>query len=162
MIEIIRAKIEDISIIQNLSNTVWPATFKEILSAEQIKYMMEMMYSTDSLKKQMEEQHHQYVLAKEDTEYLGYLAIQHQQHYTKIHKIYVLPNLQGKGVGRKLIEYARDCAADNGYEYLTLNVNRYNKALDFYKHLGFAVDGVEDNDIGNGYLMEDYIMKMNL
>lgn len=163
MLDLILATADDIPTIQKMSDIVWPVTFEEILSPEQIKYMMEMMYSTESLEKQLEEGH-RYILAKEEERYLGYLSIQNykKKGYSKIHKIYVMPNMQGKGVGRNLVEYAKMLAIDLGSEYLTLNVNRYNKALGFYERLGFSVVDTEDIDIGNGYLMEDYVLKMRL
>lgn len=161
--KIIEAKEKHIPIIQGLSDVVWPITFADILSADQIKFMMEMMYSTEALREQMTDGH-RYALVQEGDIYLGYLSIQHfeQEFSTKIHKIYILPDQQGKGVGRQLIEYAKEQAKKNGSLYLTLNVNRYNKALYFYQHLGFAIAGKEDIDIGNGFLMEDYKLKMNI
>lgn len=161
--KIIEAEEKDIPIIQKLSDVVWPVTFADILSVDQIKFMMEMMYSTEALREQLADGH-RYALAKEGDVYLGYLSIQHfeSEFSTKIHKIYILPNQQGKGVGRLLIEYAKEQAKRNGSLYLTLNVNRYNKALHFYQHLGFAITGKEDIDIGNGFLMEDYKLKVNI
>lgn len=163
MIEIVKAEIRDIPIIQELSNIVWPVTFADILSKDQIKYMMNMMYSAESLTNQMQSGH-QYVLAKEGDKYLGYLSTQSfdDLNCAKVHKIYVLPDAQGKGVGKHLIEYAKQVALEKGFACLTLNVNRYNKTLDFYIHLGFSIAGTEDIDIGNGFLMEDYVLKMNL
>lgn len=164
MLEIVSTTVKDIPSIQKLSNIIWPVTFAEILSQEQIEYMMNMMYSTESLTKQMEEEQHNYVLIKEDNEYLGYLSYQlHiKSNYTKIHKIYVLPNLQGKGVGKALIDFAVKEARKYGDQFLTLNVNRYNKALGFYEHLGFSISKVENIEIGKGFLMEDYVMTMAL
>lgn len=163
MITVVRVTIKDIPIIQQLSNIVWPATFADILSSDQIKYMMEMMYSTKSLKQQIESGH-QYVLVKKDDEYLGYLSTQYftEENYTKIHKIYVLPNMQGKGVGKALINYAKKQAREDKSLSLRLNVNRYNKALQFYQHLGFSILYTEDIDIGNGFLMEDYVLGMDI
>lgn len=156
---------EHIFIIQSLSDQIWPATFGDILSTEQIAFMMEMMYSTASLQKQMRELGHHYLLVEDEGEYLGYLSYEHNyknKSITKIHKIYVLPSLQGKGLGRFFIDSVSSIAKDKGNEVLTLNVNRYNKALAFYKRLGFEIDGTEDIDIGQGFLMEDYMLSKKL
>lgn len=163
MIVVVKATVKDIPIIQQLSSIVWPVTFADILSVDQIKYMMEMMYSTESLKQQIESEH-RYVLAKENDEYLGYLSTQYfkEKNYTKIHKIYVLPNMQGKGVGKTLISYAKKQAQEDKSSSLRLNVNRYNMALQFYQHLGFSILYTEDIDIGNGFLMEDYVLGMDI
>lgn len=162
--KIIEASRDQIFIIKSLSDRIWPHTFKEILTGEQIAYMMDMMYSQTALEKQMQEGH-RYLLVEENGEYLGYLS--YQVNYkspgiTKVHKIYVLPSLQGKGVGRFFIDTVGEIAKKNGNTELSLNVNRFNKALDFYKKMGFEIMYSEDNDIGNGFLMEDYVMNKKL
>lgn len=163
--QIVEATTDHIYNIQVLSNVIWPATFSNILSQEQISYMMDMMYSTSSLEKQMNKLNHHYLLAEEDGEYLGYLS--YELNYkgtpiTKIHKIYVLPSIQGKGVGRLFIDAVSKLALKNNNTLLSLNVNRYNKAIDFYKRMGFDFFASENIDIGNGFLMEDYVMNKDL
>ncbi|NDV79532.1 GNAT family N-acetyltransferase [Dysgonomonas sp. 511] len=158
--EIIKAEKAHIQTIRTLADEVWPETFKELLSPEQIAYMIEMMYSELSLEKQMAEGH-QYLLAKKDGEYLGYVSYELNYKgtgYTKIHKIYVLPAGQGTGVGRLFIETVSGIAKENNNTGVSLNVNRYNKAINFYRRMGFEIAGSEDIDIGNNFLMEDYIM----
>lgn len=162
---IIEATEKHIHIIKSLSDIIWPSTFSDILSSEQISYMMEMMYSSDSLKKQMNELNHHYLIAEKDGEYLGFISYEEnykKSNITKIHKIYVLPSLHGAGVGRYLIDAVSKIAKNNHNNELTLNVNRYNKAIGFYKHMGFEVVTSEDIDIGNGFLMQDYIMNKAL
>lgn len=162
--KIIEASKDHIPAIQSLSDIIWPQTFREILTQEQIAYMMDMMYSKSALEKQLDDHHH-YLLVEDNGEYLGYLS--YELNYkvsdlTKIHKIYVLPSLHGKGVGRFLIESVGQIAQSKYNTELSLNVNRFNKAIDFYKKLGFEVMYSEDIDIGNGFLMEDYVMNKYL
>lgn len=161
----IEATKEHLFIIQALSDKIWPHTFQNILTEEQIGYMMDMMYSTSSLEKQMDELNHHYILAEDSGEYVGYTS--YELNYkgtttTKIHKIYILPSLQGKGIGRFLVETVEKTARQNKNNELSLNVNRFNKALDFYKRIGFEVVKSEDIDIGNGFLMEDFVLNKKL
>ena len=163
--QIVEATTDHIYNIQVLSNVIWPATFSNILSQEQISYMMDMMYSTSSLEKQINELNHHYLLAEEDGEYLGYLSYELNNigtPITKIHKIYVLPSIQGKGVGSLFIDVVSKIALKNNNTLLSLNVNRYNKAIDFYKRIGFDFFASENIDIGNGFLMEDFVMNKDL
>ena len=78
---------------------------------------------------------------------------------TRIHKIYILPESQGKGIGRLLIDEIQKLAQKNNSVLLSLNVNRFNKALSFYQKTGFEIVAEENIAIGNGYLMEDYKME---
>ena len=80
----------------------------------------------------------------------------------RIHKIYVKPNFQKKGVGRALLNHSIDIAFDLDQSSLHLNVNRFNDAVGFYKHLGFKTLKEENIDIGKGFLMEDFVMELNL
>lgn len=163
--KIVKASEDHIFIIQSLSDRVWPPTFEDILTKDQIAYMMDMMYSLPALQKQMGELNHHYLLAEEDGEYLGYVSYEtdyKDSDITKVHKIYVLPSTQGKGVGRFFIEAVAEIARENDNKALSLNVNRFNKAIDFYKRMGFEIVSSEDIDIGNGFLMEDYVMNKPL
>lgn len=160
MIRIENATIKDISIIQDIAYKTWPITFAEILSETQIKYMLNWMYSTESLQNQMENNNH-FILAKDDNEYLGFAAFEH--HYkntnsTRLHKIYLLPSSQGKGIGKKLISEVENRTKWVNDITLELNVNRFNQAIDFYKWIGFEIIKQEDIAIGEGFLMEDYVM----
>ncbi|MFD2827959.1 GNAT family N-acetyltransferase [Leeuwenhoekiella polynyae] len=157
---------EDWSLLKQLVDEVWPATFKDILSEAQISYMMEMMYSITSLKKQTGTGSVFYLLYDSEVA-VGYLAI--IPHYsderlnaeatlTKVDKIYVLPKTQGAGAGRFLMDFAFAEAKKAGDGGVMLNVNRGNNAVSFYEYYGFKNSYSADFDIGNGYLMEDYIM----
>ena len=162
---LIAATKEHIPAIQCLSDEVWPVTFKDILSSAQIRYMMDMMYSTKALKEQIYKLNHKYLLAHDGDSYVGYLS--YEPHYknnlwTKIHKIYVLPSSQGKGVGRFFLDGVVHIAVQNGDTELSLNVNRNNRAIRFYEKMGFEIVGKEDIDIGNGFLMEDFVMNKKL
>ena len=81
---------------------------------------------------------------------------------TKIHKIYLLPETQGKGIGKSVIESIGKLAVENNSSSLFLNVNRFNKALHFYEKTGFKIIDEVDIEIGNDYLMEDYVMEKRL
>lgn len=165
MIKITQAETANILDIQEIANTTWPQAFKDILSPDQIQYMMKMMYSTKSLTHQMQQYGHQFIIAKEDSRNLGYASFEvnyENLNKTKIHKIYILPDLQGKGLGKSIINSVMEMAKINKNHLLTLNVNRDNKAVKFYEYLGFSVVGKVDIPIGNGFIMEDFIMEKSI
>lgn len=167
MITITQATEQDLPLIRDIAFQTWPTTFGEILSPAQISYMLEMMYSLDALNTQINEKKHVFLIAKntDNAEYLGYVSYELDytgQPLTKIHKIYLLPASQGKGVGRLFIDKVADVALLHKNTRLGLNVNRYNKAIQFYERMGFSVVGHEDIDIGDGFLMEDYVMEKPL
>lgn len=164
MITISQASIQDIPKIQEIAQNTWPETYGAILSKAQFDYMMNMMYSDDALQQQFENKHLFY-LAFENDSCLGFASCENNyltNKQTRIHKIYILPTAQGKGVGKMLIEKVKELAKESQSVAISLNVNRYNKALGFYKKTGFELIGEEDVEIGNGYLMEDYILELKI
>ncbi len=165
MIEIVKASKSDFSTIQSIAHRTWPVTFGDILSKEQITYMLDWLYSVESLTGQVEERGHVFLLANEDGENVGFTAYElnyQNARKTKIHKIYILPDHQGKGIGRMLIDRVAKESQPYGIHTLSLNVNRYNPAIGMYKNLGFQIVREEDIDIGSGYFMNDYVMEKEL
>ena len=80
-----------------------------------------------------------------------------------IHKLYLLPPLQGLGAGTKRIAFVSEIARNMGNNQLRLKVYLYNsKAIGFYEKIGFYRDGTETTDIGKNYHMLDYVMIKNI
>ena len=159
-----KAIIEDIQTIQNLVEVIWPFTYGQIISEAQIDYMLMLFYSNEALLNQFQNNQDFYIISSENVD-LGFIAIEHNysnQPITKIHKLYVLPENQGKGIGQKLLSHATQLAIDKESKQLILNVNKFNSALLFYQKQGFTIQKEEDISIGNGYLMEDYVLQKNI
>lgn len=165
MITITEAFVEDIAKIQEIANITWPITYGEILTAEQLNYMLDLIYSDEALTRQIQNKEQLFYLISDSESIIGFIGIEH--HYkneaiTKIHKIYLLPETQGKGYGKIVFNSITKLALENNSNELLLNVNRFNTALNFYKKLGFEIKETVDIEIGNGYLMEDYVMGKRL
>jgi diamine N-acetyltransferase len=154
----------DLPVIRELTKKIWPVTYGEILTREQIDYMIDLIYDPGILKKQMNEEGHVFIMLDQDGSSAGfvdYSLIQDPGIY-KLHKIYLLPELQGKGLGKKLIEEVIGRVKALQGHSLRLNVNRSNKAIYFYEKIGFKKLYEEDIDIGNGYFMNDYVMEYSI
>lgn len=160
-----KAKTSDCVLINSLASRIWENTYGKILPKEQLEYMFEMMYSPENIQKQMEELRHQYFIVYSDNIPSGYLSIEQQDKDTYIfQKIYSLPEIQGKGIGRYMVEQgiAYLKSIHPGPFSITLYVNRENPAVGFYKHMGFIETATRDHHIGNGYYMNDYIMSLDI
>lgn len=165
MVTISEAKGSDIKLIQNIVHVTWPITYGKILSKEQLDYMLALFYSDDALTLQYNKKEQLFYMIYEDETNLGFIGIEHNykgEAATKIHKIYLLPETQGKGIGKKVVDEIGKLALENNSTILSLNVNRFNSALGFYKKIGFEVIEEVNIEIGNGYLMEDYVMEKKL
>lgn len=161
-----KAVLEDIPAIRAMAEVVFRDTYKEILSPEQMEYMMDMMYSEESLLRQMTEDGHIFFICED----LGYVSYHFQERLPEgvdvyhLEKIYVMPSEQGSGLGRELFEMvvSEVRSQASGPARIELNVNRNNKAVTFYQHLGMHVARQGDFPIGNGFYMNDYIMSLEV
>ena len=165
MTNIKKATIENIATIRAMASVVFPHTYREILSPEQIDYMMEWMYSAESLHRQMTVEGHIYYIAYREGEPAGYLSIQPEGEDTyHLQKLYILPHLQGLHLGEQLFRQAIAAIKELHPTpcQMRLNVNRHNKALTFYQKMGMVKVDEGDFPIGNGYYMNDFIMGMEI
>lgn len=165
MFTIRKADIYDCDLIHALAKEAFPATYNSILSKEQIDYMMDWMYNPVNIRKQMTEEGHVYFIAYEECEACGYISVQPEgDDLFHLQKIYVLPYFQGAHCGSFLfneaVKYIKEVHPTPCR--MELNVNRHNKALHFYEHLGMKKVREGDFPIGNGYYMNDYIMSIDL
>lgn len=161
---------ESIKLIHDMAEVVFRHTYRDILSAGQMEYMMDWMYSPSSLERQMEDGHVYYLAFREDVP-CGYVSVQPDgiaddgRILWHLQKIYVLPSEQGNGLGRVLFETVLDQVTSESYgrpALLELNVNRNNSAIGFYQHLGLKILRQGDFHIGNGFYMNDYIMGIEI
>lgn len=169
------ATLADIPVIQSIAKRTFPLTYKDIITAEQNDYMMDMMYSTENLEKQMTVEHHTYFICELDGKTVGYVSVQPLPQAEKdesekdmdvfdLQKIYVLPEYQGMHIGSLLFKHVFEWVrkVHPSACRVELHVNRHNKAVKFYEHMGLHELRQGDYDIGNGYYMNDYIMGVDI
>lgn len=162
-IEIRKATTADIPVIKLLAEATWEPTYCSILSKEQIDYMFDVIYTEEALQKQMQEGQ-VFMLLHEDNRAVGFASYSLKDDAAsiyKLNKIYILPACQGKGYGKLLLSAVENAVREKGAQKLDLNVNRYNKAKDFYERCGYHIHQQEDIAIGQ-YWMNDYVMRKNL
>jgi ribosomal protein S18 acetylase RimI-like enzyme len=152
----------DIPAIRHIAHHTWPVAYGELLSKEQLEYMLNLMYSEESLQQQFGKGHTFY-MAELDSHAHGFASVSAEgENKFKLNKLYVLPTTQKTGAGKALLQQVIQFAKDNQGTELFLQVKRDNPSKGFYEKQGFIITGEIDLDIGNGYLMQDYIMTLEL
>ena len=153
---------QDIPLLQSIAQKTWPDTFAKILSPDQINYMLELMYNTTTLTEQIKKPHYHYYLINK-TDGLAALEL-HYKHgnQSKLHKLYILPEKQGIGLGVKTLQELETISKAAGNRTIILNVNKINPATDFYEKCGFTRWKSEVIDIGQGYVMDDYVYRKEI
>ena len=163
MLLIKNATVADIPLIRDLATQIWPQTYTPIIGVEQVAYMLSLFYSPEHLKEQMEDQH-TFLLCYDDQRPVAFAGYSETAPGAfKLHKLYILPDQQGKGVGKFLVQHIVAELKSRGARSLYLNVNRYNSsAKAFYEKAGFKQLKDEDIDIGDGYFMNDHVLEMDI
>ncbi|CAN5165078.1 GNAT family N-acetyltransferase [soil metagenome] len=166
MVKIEGASTDDIPVIKGLAEYIWPVAYKDIISKEQIAYMLDMMYSEEALKYQIEKQQHTFFLAFLNNVPVGFAAFHKKYKMShaiyRLSKLYVSTEAQRMGIGKKLLDQVIFPIKPLGASILELNVNRANKASAFYEKMGFIITKNEDIAIGNGFFMNDYVMQKSI
>jgi len=155
---------EAIAEIALIAAETWPSTYGHFLPEGQIPFMLEKMYNPQILTQQMKEGTHFY-LANLQEKTIGFAAvsvIDDKAKKAKLHKLYVLPNIQKNGAGKALLQASIDYAKKTGCTTIELQVNNQNIAKQFYEKQGFYVKEAAVFDIGNGFVMDDYVMVREL
>ncbi|QDQ27856.1 N-acetyltransferase [Chitinimonas arctica] len=162
--EIRPATRDDIATIADLADRIWRTHYPGIIPAEQIDYMLAQRYSHAALLAQIEAADQWFDLALIDGKPAGFA-----QYYRsapdeiKLDKLYLLPELHGKGYGSRLIYHVKKQARQLGGKTLILSVNKHNKkAISAYQHSGFVIRDSVMIDIGGGFVMDDYVMAKTL
>ena len=154
-----KATLEDIPLIQEIAEEAWRPTYGHILTEEQTLYMIPMMYASEVLQKQIEN----LSMLEVDGLAIGYCAFEKTSETDgKLHKLYLRPSVKQKGAGSFIIEQICHQARSMGLTSIYLNVNKHNSAVEFYLKKGFIKDREMILDIGNGYVMDDYVMRLRL
>ena len=161
------ASVKDIQIIRELARISFCATYMSIISKEQIEYMMQWMYSEETLRRELAG-NVTYLLLELEGKAVGYVSFGPESDATcqpesyHLHKIYLLPEVQHLGLGTLLFRAAEERMREAGASFFELNVNRHNPALSFYKRMGMKIARSGDFEIGEGFFMNDYILRKDL
>lgn len=162
------ASTEDITIIREIAKKTWFTIYEPILGKEQPQYMFDLIYSPDGLEEQMNAGQVFVLQSISDEEnmntpvaFASYSVKDEKKKVYKLNKLYLNPDLQGAGLGKKLLLEVEKQLRQIGGKWLDLNVNRFNKAKNFYERRGFEIIAEEDIPIGE-YFMNDYVMRKKL
>ena len=151
------------SAIQKLAHEIWHEHYPGIISVAQIDYMLELGYSVGAMRADVEERRIHYDRALHGGELIGFSAYGPGRDPEKLmlHKLYVHADQRGTGCGRALLEAASRHASTNALRSIVVTVNKQNcSAIDAYEKMGFENRGPVVADIGNGFVMDDYLMEV--
>lgn len=149
----------DFQLIEALGKIIWTEHYTPIIGPGQVAYMLDKFQSESAIEKQIEEGVEYYIIHHENTT-VGYLSFYKKEDSLFLSKLYVLSTERGKGIGKSAMEYLELKRKDNMCKSISLTVNKYNtNSIKAYEKMGFKKIKAIVMDIGNGFVMDDYVMK---
>lgn len=161
--EIIKAKTDDnIMGIYGCAYITWHNAYDNLLPDGQVDYMIKKFQSFDVIKNDIARNGYIYYIAVYNNKVIAFCGIKPEDEKLFISKIYVLPKYQRQGIASSLFNtVVSEFGAKYKTFYLTVNKNN-SKAISAYKSFGFAITDSVVSDIGDGYVMDDYIMEYRI
>lgn len=147
----------------SLANKIWHECFTAILSPQQIDYMVEKFQSEKAIADQLNHQDYRYFLLSQNDSFVGYTGMKAENGKLFLSKLYLLQEERKKGYSNQVFDFLEQICKTENLSTIWLTVNRYNqRAISVYQKRGFAVVRKQVTDIGNGYVMDDFVMEKSL
>ncbi len=153
----------DANALSALAETIWRYHYVDIISTEQIDYMLKQRYQPELIREQLQNPSIWWRKLVLDDEIIGFSCCIRTitVNELKIDKLYIHCNYHRKGYGALLVTDAIGIMRENNLQSLILTVNKYNQtAISAYQHYGFEITGDSTVDIGDGFVMNDYLMTL--
>lgn len=144
-----------------LAEEIWKEHFISIIGEGQVKYMLEKFQSFDSIRNNIEKDGYRYFIMSAGNDNIGYTSIHSEKEAIFLSKLYIRKDMRGKGISRKAVDFIKNICRQEKLDSIWLTVNRNNAdTINIYKRLGFEIEKTQVTDIGGGYVMDDYVMRL--
>jgi len=148
-----------------LAREIWTEHYTPIIGAGQVEYMLSKFQSADSIMNDITVNNYRYFIVYDGVKPVGYFAVRPEtdKRALFLSKFYLEKNSRGRGISRIMLDRIKSIAEESGLDHIWLTVNKYNEtSIRIYQKLGFRI--VEDivTDIGSGFVMDDYKMRLDM
>lgn len=163
-ISIRRLQVDELPLVRDIALKTWPSAYSGVISDAQIEYMLNWMYSMETMQIELEKKGINFELLEVNGVPAGFASYGPvDNNILKLHKLYILPNFQHQGLGSSLLSQVFAYASGNNYSEIILNVNKANtQAINAYKKFGFRVKEEVLLDIGHSFVMDDFILSYKI
>lgn len=152
---------EDIQRLCAMAEGIWREHFTPIIGAEQVEYMLEKFQSPRAVEEQLAEGYEYYII-EADGECAGYTGVHAQSGALFLSKLYVKREYRKRGLARAALDMLAEKCRREGLEYIWLTCNRNNSgSLAAYDKMGFWLWREQKTDIGGGFAMDDYVLRLD-
>ncbi len=153
----------EVNIVADLAKTIWNEHYVPIIGQDQVDYMIDNFQSAQTISHQIEKDGYEYYLISSDSQPIGYIGINLREEDLFLSKFYLLKESRGLGIGSEALAFIIGRAHELHASAVSLTVNKNNaNSINAYLKMGFQNMGPVVTEIGNGYVMDDYVMRISL
>jgi len=146
-------------IIAELATIIWTEHYTPIIGEPQVTYMLEKYQSAIAIEDQVENGMLYYLIEHQNNP-VGYFSFSKNKEFLFLSKLYVLTTARGNGIGRAALSFLEKTAKELHLKKIKLTVNRFNtNSVKAYEKMGFVIVEAVIQDIGNDYVMDDYVLE---
>lgn len=162
-VEIKKVAVPDIPRLVQAAHDIWIEHYTPIIGAEQVEYMLRTLQSAERIELDIAQAGFTYLMAQDENDIVGYCAIVPSEDALFLSKLYINREYRGKGIARKFLDLVFESARKQSLSCIRLTVNKSNtSSIAAYEHLGFDIEASAVTDIGEGYVMDDFVMVLEL
>ena len=163
MIDFVEIELEEVPKLAKLTFEIWHEYWTCILSDEQIDYMVDKFQSERAILNQIKNENYTYFYIMYNSKKAGYIGLSQKETYLFLSKLYIKKEYRHKGLGTRAFNFIKEYAIKNNFNKIQLTVNKYNKnTINAYDKWGFNIIDSVVTDIGNSFVMDDYIMEYKI
>lgn len=149
-------------IIEKMADVIWKDHYTSIIGIEQVEYMLDKFQTAEAIKAQVDDGIEYYLINHEEVG-VGYLSFAKKKDTLFLSKIYVMREMRGKKIGKAAMKFIESKAIEFGYATISLTVNKNNlNSIEAYEKMNFQKKDEIVIDIGNGFVMDDFLMEKRL
>lgn len=155
--------ISGIRSVARLAEKIWFEHYMDIISPQQIQYMVNKFQSEEAITSQINNDGYYYYLFEYEGKYIGYMAFKFMETSVFLSKLYIEKSYRGKGAASQAIKFLCNICSSHKQKSIWLTVNKNNRdSISKYLSLGFSTIRSQKSDIGNGFFMDDFVMQKEL
>ena len=148
-----------------LAREIWTEHYTPLIGADQVNYMLTKFQSAENIINDVSAGGYRYFIVYDGRKPIGYFAVRPEtgSNALFLSKFYLEKGSRGRGISRIMLDRIKKIAEETGSEHIWLTVNKHNEtSIRIYRKLGFRI--VEDivTDLGGGFVMDDYRMRLDL
>lgn len=153
---------KSVSVLSKLASKIVKEHFDPLIGSQQNDYMIQKFQSVTAIKEQLQHGYQYFFVCDDENKKAGFLAFYKRGNEVYLSKFYLKKEYRGMGISKDMLKFVILKTKEIKLNSIVLNVNRDNSAIYAYEKLGFKKIREEKNEIGHGFIMDDFVYEYKI